>query len=273
MSFENLTRLTEQMGMPAKHTGLYAGKRDAIFYDRELTGFLDDLPFYLKHLPGEARDLLELGCGTGRLGLALARKGYKVTGIDRSNSMLRLAKAKSEKEGISGFSPVCMDMTRMAFRKRFDAVLIPYHTINLLVEPDALQRCLQQARGFLKPDGRLLLQIYIPDRSLRALEGKRQFQFQIFEDAGGDKFIKEIFKGYDPGLSRLEVREIYRLRPSGGAKEDWQCEYQLLGYPPEKWQEILAAAGFTVKALYGDYSLKAFNAAEDHLMLVAAAPG
>ncbi|MHB1483071.1 MAG: class I SAM-dependent methyltransferase [Saccharofermentanales bacterium] len=47
-----------------------------------------DLPFYLDYAKAQKGEVLELGCGTGRVALTLAREGLKVTGLDLSDEML-----------------------------------------------------------------------------------------------------------------------------------------------------------------------------------------
>ena len=62
-------------------------ERYSEFYDIEMTNFDSDLEFYTSALP-ENVDILELGCGSGRLSRALASRGHRVTGVDISSEML-----------------------------------------------------------------------------------------------------------------------------------------------------------------------------------------
>src|SRR5438270_6791574 len=66
-------------------------------YDAGLAGtplFAADRPFVEEHCPRPGR-LLDLGCGTGRLLVALAQRGYEVLGVDLSWEMLAVASAKA----------------------------------------------------------------------------------------------------------------------------------------------------------------------------------
>jgi len=68
----------------------------ARYYDLENADFTEDLDYWLE-LADEAGDpILELGCGTGRVLLNLARRGHAVTGLDNSPEMLARLHAKLE---------------------------------------------------------------------------------------------------------------------------------------------------------------------------------
>ncbi|MDH4320591.1 MAG: class I SAM-dependent methyltransferase [Desulfobulbaceae bacterium] len=261
------------MGFDIQQDTIYAHDRYTYFYELELAGFRDDLPFYLKHLPGSPATVLELGCGTGRLGRALAQAGHQVTGIDLSHSMLRRA---LERQDADTDNPryCCMDMTSIGLSCRFDAVVVPYHTMNLLTGEGEVDRCLAQIRPLLAEGGRLLLQLFVPALAHATLAQKKQFQFMIFDRANGSKVIKEILKWREAGSTLINLRETYRIRyQPDRVNEDWQYDYQILGIDAEAWQDHLAKAGFAVTARYGDYDLTPFVAGEHATLLLAAAAG
>lgn len=247
---------------------IYEHARYTSLYDLELENFHDDLPFYRKHLPTQPCAILELGCGSGRISRPLAADGYRLTGIDLSFPMLASAKTNP---AASAPHYACMDMASLAFRTAFSAIIAPYNTLNLLTDPEDLRACLSQSHHLLAENGVLLLQIYIPDRELHALEGKKRFQFQIFDRTDGSKVIKEILKNTIPQSCLVEITERYRLRfRKDLPNEDWQYTYHILGYEFAQWREILAANGFRIEAAYGDYDLAPF-VPEKHTTLLLAA--
>lgn len=247
---------------------LYGHARYTTLYDLELGDFREDLPFYRRHLPASPCAILELGCGTGRISRALAADGHRLTGIDLSLPMLAGARVPA-----SAPAPAyaCMDMTALAFRTTFAAIIAPYNTLNLLTGPEALRLCLEQISRLLAEDGVFLLQLYLPDPDLRALEGKKRFQFQIFDCPDGSKVIKEILKSTLPESDLVEITERYRLRfRKELPDEDWQYTYQILGHGFTQWQEILAGQGFRLEASYGDYALAPFVPEEHTTLLLVA---
>src|SRR6476469_8323665 len=79
-------------------------KQLAHFYDLEYTGYSDDLPFYVQYAqaldPGKELPVLELGCGTGRVLLELARAGFGAVGVDASEGMLAVCREKAAAMGL-----------------------------------------------------------------------------------------------------------------------------------------------------------------------------
>lgn len=72
--------------------------------------------------PGPGAEILDVGCGTGRHTVALAGRGYRVTGIDLSSSMLSRAREAARAAGVE-VNWVCGDATRFSIPGRFDAAL------------------------------------------------------------------------------------------------------------------------------------------------------
>lgn len=69
----------------------------------------------------DIRSVLDIGCGTGRLSVRVARLGKKVTGIDFSRSMIEKAEFISRSEGIRNIEFICADFMEYDFKKTFDA--------------------------------------------------------------------------------------------------------------------------------------------------------
>jgi len=250
---------------PEEHFLPLGSERYSRFYDLEMGKFQDDLPFYRERvtIPGS---VLELGCGAGRLCRHLAAAGAKVTGIDLSPSMLRLARMQSGRD----IDYLCMDMTEPALSGQFDSILIPYHTLNLLLTEERIEQCLHGIRPLLKRDGKLLMQLFVPDQALLALGAKKLFQFQIFEEQDGGRIIKEMRRGCSH--DRLILEERYRVRPRqpGAHNEDLSHTLLLAAFPFNKWQSLLHRAGFTIRHHYGGYDLTPFLANRDTCLFIEA---
>jgi SAM-dependent methyltransferase len=83
--------------------------------------------------------LIDLGCGTGRSTVLLVRAGYTVTGLDRAERMLDIARRRAEKEEV----PVDLrvgDLTSFAFEDRFDAAVATGDVVNHLLDEHELAR-------------------------------------------------------------------------------------------------------------------------------------
>lgn len=215
-------------------------------YDLEMSGFSQDFFFYQAAL-NSASEILELGCGSGRLTRFLAGAGHQPAGIDISLPMLRAA---------GSFSPgkikfICMDMRNLALRKRFDAIIIPYNTLNLLANNIDVTICLNGCLNHLKPGGLLLLHLHIPTEEMRSNPDKATFQFQMFDRPQGGKIIKEILLRFHTDSNQLEMTERYKIRPMqlDEANTNYSHTMLLNANDQSAWLNLLHSSGFAIVAL------------------------
>lgn len=115
---------------------------------------------------------LDLGCGTGRMTLELARRGYDMTGVDSSPEMLDVARSAAQEEGISErVLLLCQDMREFELYGTVDVALSCLDCINHLTKPADLNKCLALVHNYLSPDG-----IFIFD-----VNGKYKFE-NVYSD-------------------------------------------------------------------------------------------
>ena len=106
---------------------------------------------FSKFLRDEPSSILDLGCGTGNHALVLAKRGYRVTGIDSSAGMLRVARKKGR--GRSNLAFVRADMRSFSLGRTFDAAIsMDGAFTHLLTESDLLAH-LRTVRRHLGPGG------------------------------------------------------------------------------------------------------------------------
>ncbi len=226
-------------------------------YALEMENFSEDCIFFEKILPKHAA-VLEMGCGTGRVSRHLAREIRPITGIDISLPMLRLA--TQYRQPYCSF--LCMDMLAPAFRKPFDAILIPYNTLNLLSTEESILSCLGGCRENLYKEGVIIAQLFIPTTDFLR-DDRTIFQFQLFDRPGGGRIIKEILKKYLPNSQTVRLEERYRIRPMqrGLANTDYQAITSIAGFCLEKWLSLFAKAKLTPEHIYGNYACDPYDAA------------
>ncbi len=242
------------------------------FYALEMDDYTADIAFFEKLLPQQG-SFLELGCGTGRIARKLAEQSETaglsrfVVGIDISGPMLQLALQRQQP---SAYIPnyLCMDMVNLAFSLKFDAILIPYNTLNLLGSRDKIIQCLQGCKNSLQAGGKLLVQLFVPTEEF--IRQKKTFQFQMLDRPGGGKIIKEILKHYQPESQSILIEERFRVRPmqEGEAKEDWNSIYTIAGFSADQWLSFFKQAGFTPTNTYGDYSGNPYHRSTTSTLLV-----
>lgn len=104
-------------------------KRSALYYDmfyHRLINYQAECDrlehIFEKHCGSAVRSILDIGCGTGNHDFILAKRGYTVTGVDRSENMIRIARKKSGRRRNPAFYR--MDMRNVTLDRKFDAVFL-----------------------------------------------------------------------------------------------------------------------------------------------------
>ncbi len=80
----------------------------------------------------DIKTVIEFGCGTGNITLRLAEKGYQMTAVDLSESMLTVADEKANEKKIKNIDFYMGDMSSFQINQKFDAVIACCDTVNYL---------------------------------------------------------------------------------------------------------------------------------------------
>jgi ubiquinone/menaquinone biosynthesis C-methylase UbiE len=105
----------------------------------------------------KTKRILDIGCGTGRHSLELARRGYHVSGVDLSEHLLQQARQKGISEGLQVEFTAC-DATRMEFKAEFDAaILICQGAFSLMESDEKDLQILKNVARALTPGGVFIL--------------------------------------------------------------------------------------------------------------------
>ena len=154
----------------------------ATVYDAVYAYVRDDLPYYVREARRAGGPVLELGCGTGRVAIALARAGIDVVGVDFSPRMLEAAGRNVDSVGALPGSVTlvegdmrCLEPERVA--GPFRLVLIPFRGfLSLLTVPDQVST-LENVKRHLAPGGELVIDLFVPDPEMLVQEGDTRATF------------------------------------------------------------------------------------------------
>lgn len=128
-------------------------------YDNEsfTQGTIGEVDFIEKEINNDKNSkILDVGCGTGRHAIELARRGYEVTGIDLSENMLNAAREKAQQTGVS-VDFKATDARNIPFQGEFDLVIMICEGAFPLMETDEMNfQILENAAKALKKNGKLI---------------------------------------------------------------------------------------------------------------------
>ncbi len=137
--------------------------RIARFFDAEYADYMEDLPALQAYAQRTGGPLLELGCGTGRLLIPLAQAGYQVTGVDLSDAMLDLARAKIAAAGMADRVTLMQgDYASAPLGGPYQLAFCVMNTFLHLLTTDEQLAALRHWRRHLAPRGLLLLDLFQP---------------------------------------------------------------------------------------------------------------
>lgn len=246
----------------------------ARYYDLIHAELREDLPYWVALGRGAAGTVLELGCGSGRVLLPLARAGIHVTGLDNAPEMLALAQelCANEPESVAArITLVEADMTAFSLSERFALTIVAHNTFSHLPH-DSMARCLRAARRHLIPGGRLVLDLPNPLALAAAELGAEQLvaEATFVDEATGDQVVQAARSSLDSDGRCLHVTWRFDVRPADGGSEH-QHEVALayhLVYPHEL-ELMLVGAGLRLVALAGNYDNSPFGEDAERLLVTA----
>jgi SAM-dependent methyltransferase len=159
---------------------------------------IDPVVDFLAELAGDGR-ALELGIGTGRIALPLAKRGVQVHGIDMSNAMVARLRAKPGGEDIG---VTIGDFATTSVGGSFAVAYLVFNTIMNLTTQEAQIACFQNVAAHLQPGGYFVIEVSVPDLQ-RLPPGETIRPFNVSETKLG-------FDEYDVAEQGL-ISHHYRL--------------------------------------------------------------
>ena len=186
---------------------------DAVaWHELECGRYRADLGLWLRLAEAAGGPVLDVGAGSGRVALALARAGHEVVALDLDPALLEALAARAAKLPLR---TVCADARELALEQRFGCCLVPMQTIQLLGGARGRARFLRRARLHLRPGGLLAAAVLPPELEQFDVEQGGAPAPDVMR-RGGVRYVSR------PAALRLErsaiVIERLRERHAGGVE-------------------------------------------------------
>lgn len=245
--------------------------RIARFFDAEYADYMEDLPALQAYAQRTDGPLLELGCGTGRLLIPLARAGYAVTGVDLSPEMLAIARAKQVAADLEErVALIEGDYATAPLGGPYRLAFCVMNTFLHLITIEDQVAALRHWRQHLAPRGLLVLDLFHPDhRQLAELDGRLVWDKTWRDPASGATVMKFVTCTGDPARQILHVTMIYDETTPDGALRRTVGSYDIHTMGRYEAELLLERAGYVLEAVYGGWDLSPFEGNCDRLILVA----
>lgn len=202
----------------------------------------------------QVSSILDLGCGTGEVALRLAKKGYTVTGVDKSADMLSQAMAKSTRENIP-ITWIKQDITMLAGFSNIDLVISYCDVMNYITSQRDIEHVCKHVYDSLTDDGLFIFDIHNPNYAEQQLVG------HTFADVTDElSYIWECERGAEAG-------DMYHyltfFQQEGHRYVRFDEVHHQKTYDLSVYRDILKNVGFTNVEMYADFKLDNVNSYDD----------
>ena len=198
--------------------------------------------------------ILDLCCGPGRHSLELARRGFYVTGVDRTRRYLDKAAAQAANEGLQ-IEFVQEDIRNFCRPNAFDAVLNLYTSFGYFEDPQEDQQVAVNMSRSLKPGGVLIMEMMGKEVLARI------FQERSWREEDGVLVLEE--RKISSGWSWIENRWILF---KDGKRIEHSISHRL--YSATELRSLLEACGLTRTEVYGDLAGRPYDHTAKRLVVV-----
>jgi SAM-dependent methyltransferase len=207
-----------------------------IWHDLECGPYEADLATWERHAEAAEGPILDLGCGTGRVALHLARRGHRVVGVDRDPDFVA---AFNERAAGLAAEAVAADAREFDLDQRFGLVLGPMQIVQLLGGPEERIRCLGCVARHLAPGGRAAVAIVeglvpAPDEGLPPLPDAREVDGWVYSSL-------PLVTGFDGEL--IVARRLRQTVSPGGELSEDLDEVALWSLTASQLEEEALGAG------------------------------
>jgi SAM-dependent methyltransferase len=243
----------------------------ARFYDLFHAQRDEDIAMYLDFAQAADGTILELGCGTGRLLLPLARAGHRVTGLDSSAEMLARAQERLRAASLTErVSLVQGDLRHFDLGERFALAILSANTFMHCHDTHEQLACLGCIHRHLDSGGRLVVDLTHPDvQTLAEADGHLLSDDPVRDSHTGYIIQRFIRQRLDLANQMQHVTFIIdEITPDGRVRRTL-FPFRLRFVFRFEMELLLRLAGFGLEALYGSYQLEPFESHSERMIFVA----
>lgn len=244
----------------------YAQYYDLFYREKDYPGEVDYVDALIKkYATGDVKTILDLGCGTGGHAVLLAQKGYDVVGVDRSDTMLAIAKEKNSRMGASAEFRKG-DICAFDLDKRFDVAIAMFAVIGYQTSNNALENALINAKSHLNDGGLLIFDGWFGPA---VIAQKPQDRILIVEEGAG-QVIRMTRAELDILTHTVDVTFDVLHIENDTVREHVEETHKMRFFFPKELEFILTTIGYEVLGMHRFMELEGELTENDWNMAVIA---
>lgn len=241
------------------------------FYDLYVGDWLEDLPFYLQYAKQATGPILEIGAGSGRLTIPLARAGREVTALDSSSSMLAKleSRLKTESKHIQDrISLVCTKAQMMELPKQYELIIVPFYTFNYFLTAEEQTAVLQRLLSHLSQTGRLLVDVFVPHTRIKNCPTEPVLRVDTVDPQTACKIRGWNVYRMDTQRQLEFRRHIFEITSPDGSINKKEFATQRRYFFKSELEKLFFNHGFCVEAVFAGYDKQPADDESEQLMFV-----
>lgn len=232
--------------------------------------FWEDNPFpqrVIDHAEEEVKELIDLAdlkedmkvldlcCGVGRHTIEFAKRGFDVTGVDKTDNYLEKARERAEEDSLD-IEFIKEDMRKFKRAEEYDLILNLFTSFGYFEDEEENIKVLENVHTTLKTGGKFILDVMGKEIIARIFEGKDWH---------------EIEKGYQLEEKHVEKDWSWLMNKRTIITEDGKREYDVSHrlYSAKELKHMLEKVGFDTIEVYGNYSGEPYDEKADRLVVIA----
>ena len=238
-----------------------------LLYQIQHKDYVSDIPFWLDLCRIYRDPVLELGCGTGRVLIPLAKAGYTIYGLDHNLEMLTLCLQHISDPIANKVQIFQADLTTFHIDTQFHLIILPCNTYSTFKE-DARISAIKDVHTHLLPGGVFAFSIPNP-ATLAEIESSTHAEIEkiIAHPDTGDP-IQISYEINRTVNTVIIVWNYDHIKPDGNVSRlSTSTRHQLI--TSEQYMHELMKAGFSIQNIYGDFEYSTFQGESPELIIVA----
>jgi len=212
--------------------------------------------FYVRLCTESTGAIVELGVGTGRIAVDVAKKDKYIVGVDISDSMLEQCRFRATKEGVlDRIKLVQADIRTFELYQKANLIILPFRSIGHFLSLDSKRQALQNVYSQLAPEGQFVFDHYVfREPWAKNHDGISRLMHHSRVSNDGSLYIWDTYQ-YKYFLQQMDCTiTIERTDKNGVVGSRIHCPLSFSWIYPEQIRQLAADVGFEIEAVYGDFS-------------------
>lgn len=233
-----------------------------------------DVDFYVDEARSTDGKILELGCGTGRVLIPVARLGTEITGVDSSPRMLDQCRAGLDREPPEVRDKATLvqaDMRELDLGSKFSLITIPFRPFQHLMAVSDQIATLQGIHRHLEPGGRLVFDVFNPKMRYlledRTDEREDTAEVELADNRSFRRTVRVAAVHIVDQYSEAEL--IYYVRGADGSTQRLVHGFLMRWYWLYEIEHLLARCNLRVRAVFGDFNRSPLTDESPEMIFIA----